>query len=80
VVAIKQLKKLDKSIRKKIENYLDKKISKAKDPCIYAEPLYGDKTGLWRFRVENYRIICDIYKKELYIIIMRVGHRKDIYD
>lgn len=79
-IAAKQMKKLDKSISKKIDKYLNERVARQKDPRTLASSLLHEKSGLWRFRVENYRIICDIRDKEVVVLVLRVGHRKDIYD
>lgn len=77
--AAKQIKKLDKSIAKKILNYLKTKVMKG-DPLALGKPLLGEMDGLWRYRVENYRIICKIQNKELIVLVLRLGHRKNIYE
>lgn len=79
-VAVKQLKKLDKSVTKKILAYLTDKVAKQRQPDNYGKALKGDLSGLWRYRVGDYRIICDINGKELTILVLRLGHRKHIYD
>ncbi len=72
------LKKLDKSITKKIltriETYL------ARDPEELGKPLKGEFQGYWRYRWGNYRVIYKISQHEILILILRIGHRKDIYE
>jgi len=75
--ARKIIKKIDNPIKKKIIFYLENKI--VKDPFAFGKPLTGNMSGLWRYRVENYRIICDIQKKELIVLIVKIGHRSVIY-
>jgi mRNA interferase RelE/StbE len=77
--AEKQIKKLDKSIAKQIILYLKERIATQKDPRILGKSLLHDKSGLWRYRVNHYRIICKIEAKELIVLVLRLGHRKDIY-
>nr|CBI77786.1 conserved hypothetical protein [Bartonella rochalimae ATCC BAA-1498] len=43
------------------------------------KPLRGQLSGLWRYRVGDYRILCDLYDKELVVLVLAVGHRKNIY-
>ena len=74
------MKKLDKSISKKIYHYLNDRVAKEKDPRMLGKPLLHDKSGLWRFRIENYRVICQIKKNELIVLVVRVGHRKEVYN
>ena len=75
---MKHFLKVDKSTQKKIVSRLEK-ISEYSDPEMFGKPLLGNKKGLWRFRVENYRVICQIKQKELIILVLDVGHRKNIY-
>ncbi|MDR3490691.1 MAG: type II toxin-antitoxin system RelE/ParE family toxin [Gammaproteobacteria bacterium] len=77
--ALKQLKKLDKSVAKKITTYLKERVAPLDDIQMIGKPLLSDLTGLWRFRVEDYRIICEVKKSELTVLVLRLGHRKDIY-
>lgn len=72
--AYKDIQKLDivakKRIKRKIEEYL-------KDPIINAKKLVNSTTGTYRWRVGNYRVVFDLDKES--IVILRVGHRKEIY-
>lgn len=78
--AAKQMKKLDKKISNQIDTYLNERVGKQKDPTVFGKPLLHDKSGLWRYRVENYRIICQLQNKELIVLVLRVGHRKEVYE
>ncbi len=77
--AIKELKKLDKSVALEIINYFERKISNASDPTIHAKPLKHHLFGFWRMRIGDYRIIFRINVTEKLIQITKIGHRKDIY-
>lgn len=72
------LKKLDPSTIKKIltriETYL------AQDPRELGKPLRGDFQGYWRYRWGDYRVIYKIAEREILILVLRIGHRKDIYE
>ncbi len=72
------LKVLDKSTARKIltriETYL------AQDPKNLGKPLKGDFEGYWRYRWGDYRVIYKIADIEILILILRIGHRKNIYD
>ncbi len=70
--------KLDKSVQKLILKYL-LKISNSGSPKAYAKSLSGNLSGLYRYRVGNYRIIAEIKDKELIIYALSVGHRSTIY-
>ncbi|WP_320172183.1 type II toxin-antitoxin system RelE/ParE family toxin [Maridesulfovibrio sp.] len=77
--AEKQLKELNKSLRTRIIQFLKERVQPAADPRRLAKSLKGDKGGLWRFRVGDYRIICDIRGEEIKILVLTIGHRKEIY-
>ena len=78
-VAEKQLKKLDQQVQRRILNYLDDRLEGCKNPRHFGEPLKGNKLGFWRYRVGNYRIICEIQEKKLVVFALAIGHRKEIY-
>jgi mRNA interferase RelE/StbE len=75
--AEKAFDKLDKSIQKRITKYLFSKV--INDPFSYGKPLTANLSGLWRYRVGDYRIVCEIQKEELVIIVVDLGHRSTIY-
>lgn len=79
-LAIKQLKKLDKYTRKLIYAWIDKNLQDCENPRIHRKELVENRSGQWRYRVGNYRIIADIQEKEVVILVLEVGHRKDIYE
>jgi mRNA interferase RelE/StbE len=78
--AKKSFSKLDKQIQSKIVNYLENRISKSVDPRVFAKPLTGSYKNLWRYRVGDYRIICDIKNNEIEIVVLTIGHRSSVYD
>lgn len=70
---------LDKPIRKRILQFFRDRVPTHPDPKQIAEPLSGALRGLWRFRVGDYRAICDIQGDRLIVLVLEVGHRGDIY-
>lgn len=77
--AAKSLKSLDVVVKQRIERFIDQLID-ADNPRLYGKALQGKKyTGLWRYRVGDYRLICQIKDDELVILFLEIGHRKDIY-
>lgn len=78
--AAKQFKKLNKSIATELLDFMKDKIAPLDDPTVFGKPLLSDKSGLWRYRVRDYRIICRIDNNELTILVVRIGHRKEVYD
>lgn len=77
--ALKEAKKLDRDARKKIVDYLEKRVLASQNPYQFGKPLKGNKAGIWRYRVGNYRILCQIQDRVLVVLVIAVGHRKDIY-
>ncbi len=77
--AIKQIKKLDGSTRKLIRAWIEKNLVGCKDPRAHGKGLSGDKSGQWRYRVGDYRILAEIQDNKVVILIINIGHRKDVY-
>lgn len=78
--ALKDLKKLDRQAQQDIIAYLDERIAGRLDPRRFGKGLRADLAGLWRYRVGAYRIICQIQDRELVVLVVSVGHRKNVYD
>jgi mRNA interferase RelE/StbE len=78
--ALKDLKKLDPATQREIVDYLDERIAGASDPRDFGKPLRYSKYGLWRFRVRDYRVLCEIQDKKLIVLGVAVGHRSMVYD
>lgn len=78
--AKKQLSKLDRGAQERILRYLAERIRPAMDPSAFGKPLRGDAHGLWRYRVDDYRVICRIESGKLFILVVKVGHRSDVYE
>lgn len=76
--ALVSLKKLDKPIRTQIEKYLDKLIA-IDDPRQRGKGLTGSRLGQWRYRVGDYRLICEIKDDVLVVLVLEIGHRSNIY-
>ena len=76
--ALKQLKKLDKSVSIRILSYLDE-VAKLKDPRERGKSLVGNLTGFWRYRIGDYRILCRISDEKLVIFVVEIGHRREVY-
>ncbi len=73
------LKKLDKPIQKRIASFLQKRLANNDDPKQLGKALQGQYAGYWRYRVGDYHLICHLRNEELIIIVVEIGHRKDIY-
>ncbi len=79
-LALKQLRKLGHEPARRIFAFLDSRIAGSEDPRQFGKCLKGDLGEFWRFRVDDYRIICQIKDRELEVLVIRVGHRRDVYD
>jgi mRNA interferase RelE/StbE len=77
--AEKQIKKLDRTAQSAILRFLRERLQPAENPRQWGKPLHGEKGGLWRYRVGDYRLICDIQDEKITILVVQVGHRKDVY-
>ena len=77
--ATKELRKLNKQAQNDILRYFRERIATDEDPRRFGKPLSGNKAGLWRYRVQNYRMICNIEDDKLIVLVLRTRHRKDIY-
>jgi mRNA interferase RelE/StbE len=77
--ARKELRKLDKQIQQHILKYMRERIATGNNPRRFGKGLTNDKNGLWRYRVRDYRIVCHIYDDEEIVLVIKVGHRKNIY-
>ena len=78
--AKKQLKKLDKHISALIIGWLEKNIQNCENPRLHGKGLVENKSGQWRYRIGDYRVICEIQDKEIIVLVLEVGHRREIYD
>jgi mRNA interferase RelE/StbE len=79
-LALKQLKKLSRPVQTEILDYMDNRIAMAVNPRDFGKSLRHDKLGLWRYRVGDYRIICELRDKVTVVTVLAVGHRSTIYD
>lgn len=77
--AAKQLKKLDRREAKQITDYLRKRVEVLDDPRQLGKALKGNLSTLWRYRIGNYRVMCELQDDALIVLVVRLGHRKAIY-
>ena len=75
-----QLKRLDKPVAQRILDYMDERIALLADPRAAGKNLVGPRMGsYWRFRVGDIRVICDIQDHALVVLVVEVGHRREVY-
>jgi mRNA interferase RelE/StbE len=77
--AERQINKLDAPAQKSIVRFLRERLKSAANPRQWGKPLHRDKRGLWRYRVRDYRLICDIQDEKITVLVLEVAHRKDVY-
>ena len=77
-LAEKQLLKLDKQIQRQIQKFV-LQLKNLENPRSRGKALVGNLSHLWRYRVADYRLICDIQDEKILVTILRIGHRKEIY-
>ncbi|MBK6597472.1 MAG: type II toxin-antitoxin system RelE/ParE family toxin [Proteobacteria bacterium] len=78
--AAKQLRKLDTPVAKRIVSFLRDRVAPATDPRVLGAPLKGDELGqYWKYRIGDYRVIAQIRDREVRILVVRIGHRRDVY-
>ncbi len=77
--ARRTLKKLDKPAAKRMRTYLRELAAQA-DLRRTGKALLGNFRGYWRYRVGDYRIICDIQNDTLTVLVLRIGHRREVYE
>ena len=77
--AFKTLEKMDKYTKTLIYAWIDKYLNECEDPRSRGKALKGDRKDQWRYRVGDYRIIAKIDDGKLIILIIKIGHRREIY-
>ena len=75
----KEFKKLDRYTQMIIKSWIDKNLVNCENPRAHGKGLTSNRSGQWRYRIGDYRIICEIEDDRLVILTLSVGHRSDIY-
>lgn len=78
--AVKQLKKLDKHTAALIYGWIDKNLVDCENPRLHGKGLTANRSGQWRYRIGDYRLIAEIQDEEITILLLNIGHRREIYD
>ena len=77
--AAREIRRLDAEAQRRILIFLRERIAIAEDPRRFGSALTGPRTGLWRYRVGDYRLICRIEDERVVVLVLPVGHRRDVY-
>ena len=77
--ALRQLKKLDPFVRRMLITWVEKNLEGCADARAHGKSPVGDKSGLWRYRIGDYRLLCRLDDGRLVIEAIKVGHRREVY-
>ena len=78
--ARKQLRKIDQQTARRIVDFMDERVATRKSPRSTGKALTGPALGTyWRYRVGDYRILCDIQDGALRVLVIEVGNRREVY-
>ena len=78
--AVKDLKRLDRQVQERLIGFLKSRVATLKNPRDLGEPLAGGKLGAyWKYRVGDWRIICDIQDRRIVVRVLRIGNRREVY-
>lgn len=80
VEAIRQLKKLDKHVKIFLKAWIEKNLIGCDNPRVHGKALAANRIGQWRYRIGDYRLICEIDDEKLVILALTVGHRRNVYN
>lgn len=75
----REFKKLDKYTQKMIKSWITKNLVNCDNPRVHGKGLTANRSGQWRYRIGDYRMICQIEDEKLIILALSVGHRREIY-
>ena len=78
--ATKQFEKLDKSVCRMINTYIQNRLATPENPRRFGKSLTDNLKGFWRYRIGDYRLVCKIEDEQVLILVVRVDHRKDVYE
>lgn len=76
----KAFKKLEKQTQRIIKAWIDKNLLNCENPRVHGKGLTANRSGQWRYRVGDYRILADIRDDEIVLVLVDVGHRSRIYE
>ena len=76
----KEFRKLDRYTQRMLKAWIDKNLVGCENPRIHGKGLTANRSGQWRYRIGDYRLICEINDGELIILALSVGHRREVYE
>jgi mRNA interferase RelE/StbE len=78
--ALRELEKLDKTVERRVVKFLRDRVANLDDPRQIGGSLQGTRSGLWKYRVGDYRVICSLEHDRLVVLVLQVGHRREVYN
>lgn len=76
----KEFRKLDKYTQRMLKSWIEKNLIGCEEPYLHGKGLTSNRSGQWRYRIGDYRIICEIDDQKLLILALSVGHRREVYN
>jgi mRNA interferase RelE/StbE len=74
-----QLRKLDRTVARRILDFMDERIAPLENPRQSGKALKGPMSEFWRYRVGDYRVVCDIRDGVLTVLVLQIGNRREVY-
>ncbi len=78
--AQKQLKKMDRYTAALIIGWLRKNVEGCENPRAFGKALTANRSGQWRYRIGDYRVLAEIQDEKIIVLVLGIGHRKEVYD
>ena len=75
----REFKKLDRYTQRMLKAWIEKNLVDCQNPHLHGKGLTANRSGQWRYRIGDYRLICEIEDDKLVILALSVGHRRDVY-
>lgn len=75
----KEFKKLDRYTQRMIKGWIEKNLQDCQNPRLHGKGLTANRSGQWRCRIGDYRLLCQIDDGKLVILALSVGHRREVY-
>lgn len=75
----KEFKKLDRYTQRMIKGWIEKNLHDCQNPRLHGKGLTANRSGQWRYRIGDYRLLCQIDDGKLVILALSVGHRREVY-
>lgn len=75
----REFRKLDRYTQRMVKAWIDRNISETENPRQHGKGLTSNRRGQWRYRIGDYRLLCEIQDDRLIILALTIGHRREVY-